>query len=107
MWKRTQVLLFIQILIMNLSWCLHTTYMILSSHLLCMKEQEEKKPSGWPTLGRGGRVERRQKNTISCGSELCVFTFHRLNYLVVYLHTMFLEQLKCQLCFISILWQCA
>lgn len=87
-------------------WCSNTTYMVLSSHLLCMKEQE-KKPSGWPTLGRGGRVEGRQKNTISCGNELCVFTFHRLNYLVVYLHTMFLEQLKCQLCFISILWQCA
>lgn len=27
---------------MNLWWCLHTTYMVLSSHLLCMKEQEEK-----------------------------------------------------------------
>lgn len=34
----------------------------------------EKRTSGWPTLGRGGRVEGIQKNTISCGSELvCIY----------------------------------
>lgn len=32
--------------IVTLQWCLHPTYVVLSSHLLCMKEQEEKRTSG-------------------------------------------------------------
>ncbi|KAJ7405968.1 hypothetical protein WISP_136433 [Willisornis vidua] len=42
---------------MNLWWCLHTTYMVLSSHLHCMKEQEKKEHQAGPLLAEGKKYK--------------------------------------------------
>lgn len=54
--------------IVTLQWCLHPTYVVLSSHLLRMKEQEEKKNIRLAYSWQGWEGKRRERKTPSAAA---------------------------------------